>query len=372
MLTTIISFVLILGVIVLVHELGHFITALKLGVDVEEFGIGFPPKIFSIKRKGIVYSLNLIPLGGFVKIKGENGDNNDPRSFSRQASWKKALIISAGVIMNFVTAFIMLSAAFYFGLPQTIDDSIPVDKVVDRQIAIAAVSVNSPAQEQGLQVGDQIVSINGIVPKTAEDVYALIQDNQAEEINLVINRNLENQENIRQEYNITARSLEAGSDPVIGVGIVDTGVVKYGILGSIWQGLKMTGLMIILIVQALYHLLVNVITKGQLSAELAGPVGVAIITGQVVKLGWIYVLQFIAILSINLGIINIFPFPALDGGRLLFIGIEKITRKKINQTVEGWIHNSGFILLIIFILFITYRDIVRYGSQMLAGVKNIF
>jgi regulator of sigma E protease len=152
---------------------------------------------------------------------------------------------------------------------------------------------------------------------------------------------------------------------VMGVGLARTAIVAYRWHEAIWQGLKNTGLMAYSIVLALILLVKNIILTGQVSADLAGPVGMAVLTGQVTQLGWIYVLQFTALLSLNLGIINILPIPALDGGRLLFVLIERIRGKKINQKIENTIHSIGFAFLMILVLLVTYRDIVRWGGQII-------
>ncbi len=369
---TFITFVLVLGFLVLVHELGHFVSAIKLGVDVEEFGIGFPPKIFSIKRKGIVYSLNLIPLGGFVKIKGESGDEdkNDPRSFANQKAWKKSIILSAGVFMNLVSAFVLLSIGFYLGLPQAIDRNIQDKNITYQGVVIMEVMENSSADKSGLEIGDYIISINDKELDQADDVYDSISSNIAdnsENIKLVIKRRGE-----EKEFDIKPTIMENNSQPIIGIGLIDTGIVNYSFLGSIIHGFNVTIAMIKNIIIAFGELLWNLITGQGLAQELSGPVGVAIISGQVAKMGWIYVLQFAAILSINLGIINILPFPALDGGRLLFVAIEKIRGKKIPPKIEALIHNTGFILLLLLILVVTFRDIGKYGGGFIEMIKNIF
>ena len=153
---------------------------------------------------------------------------------------------------------------------------------------------------------------------------------------------------------------------MIGIGITETGIIDYGFFGSIAQGFKVTIAMIVGIVLALYHLVADLVTKGHLAAGFGGPVAVAVVTGQIVKLGFINIVYFAAILSINLGVINFFPFPALDGGRALFIIIQAITRKKLNEKVEAWIHNSGFIVLIFILVAVTLRDFKIYG----AGIWN--
>jgi len=175
-----------------------------------------------------------------------------------------------------------------------------------------------------------------------------------------------------KEFNIEPSIMTEGEQAIVGIGLIDTGIVSYSLLGSIRHGFEVTIAMIKNVVFAFKDLLLNLITGQGLSQELSGPVGVAIIAGQVAKMGWLYVLQFAAILSINLGVINILPFPALDGGRLLFVGIEKLRGKKITPKTEAIIHNSGFILLIALILVVTFRDIGKYGLDFIEGIKNIF
>ncbi|KKP91251.1 MAG: Membrane-associated zinc metalloprotease [Parcubacteria group bacterium GW2011_GWA2_36_10] len=365
---SIISFVLILGVLVLAHELGHFVTAIKLGVGVEEFGIGFPPKIFSFKRKGIVYSINLLPLGGFVKIKGENGDEvADPKSFVNQKAWKKSLILSAGVIMNFILGFVFLSIGFFIGLPQAVDQNTPTENITERNVVVAEVLAASPADRAGLKLGDKIIDIDGQAIADSEFLYTYIQTHNQQELSLNILRGQENLD-IKTKPEIFGENKE----PILGISMLDTGIVHYGFWTALWQGLKSTALMTWLILAAFGNLLKDLFTTGHLSPDLSGPVGVAIMSGQVAKLGFIYILNFAAILSLNLAVLNILPIPALDGGRLFFVIIEKIRGKKMGEKIEGILHNSGFVLLMLLILVITWRDFVKYGAQMWQGIMNIF
>ncbi|MDD5749836.1 MAG: site-2 protease family protein [Patescibacteria group bacterium] len=365
---TIVVFILILGLLIFVHELGHFITAIRLGVKVEEFGLGFPPRLVSFKKKGVIYSLNWIPLGGFVKIKGEQGeDGDDPQSFAKQAAWKKLVIISAGVFMNFLLAFVFLSVAFYFGLPQVIDRDNISRPVSNPQVIIADIYPGSAAQEGGIEIGDQLMAIGGQSLDNSQAAHERIKSESGQAMDLLLLRKGE-----ELSLSLEPRPIEDQGEPVLGIGMIDVGVIKYGFFESIWQGLRATVLMIGMVVSALYHLLANLISRGEVAAEFGGPVAVAVVTGQIVQMGWIYILQFVAILSINLGVINFFPFPALDGGRALFIVAQAIARRQLNQKVEAWIHNSGFIILIFLIILITFRDFGRYGGQMIEYVKNIF
>lgn len=355
MIETIIALVLVLGLLILVHELGHFMTARSLGVDVEEFGMGFPPRIAGFKKGGVLYSINWIPFGGFVKIKGESGeDRDDPKSFAAQRAWKKALILSAGVIMNVILAFVLFVIGFNIGLPQALDDSVKNYRVTDKNIVIAEVLPESPAANAGLQIGDKIIAINDTTFGNIDDVQKVLQQNQDQESTWMIGKGDQ-----QQSYTLKPEVLKDQAKPMVGVVMLETGVVHYGFFGSIWQAAKVTILMIGQMFEAFYSLIYNLVSRGALDARLSGPVGVAVIASQVVSLGWIHVLQFAAVLSLNLAVINILPFPALDGGRLLFVLAESLTRRRLNQKVEAWIHNSGFILLIILLIFITIRDIGR-------------
>lgn len=365
---TVLVFILILGVLVLAHEFGHFLSALKLGVDVEEFGIGFPPRIIAFTRKGIKYSLNLIPIGGFVKIKGESGgDLSDPRSFFIQPTWKKSIILSAGVVMNFVLAFVLLVIGFYHGLPQAIEGKIDPTKVTEQSVIVMEILDNSPAAKAGLAVGDRILAINNIEISQSNDVYSLLDQSLKSEVTIKYVR-----EKQTQEIKVTPAAVANSSEPLLGLGVIDTGIIHYGFLASLWQGLRATALLTWQILEALYTLLATLLTKGKLMAEISGPVGVAAMTGKFVKMGWVFIIEFAALLSINLGIVNILPFPALDGGRLLFVVIEKIRGRRVSDKIENLVHNSGFVLLMLLLLVVTFRDISRYGGSILGFFKNFF
>jgi regulator of sigma E protease len=366
---TIIIFILILGVLVFVHELGHFVSAVKLGIDVEEFAIGFPPKIVAWTKKGIRYSLNWIPMGGFVKIKGEQGEGlDDPRSFVNQPAWKKLIVISAGVLMNFLLAFVLLSAVFMAGFPQELTDDIDKTKVRDKNVVILQIAKESPADRAGLEVGDKIMTINGKSFENYEEVYTELEFLRGEDIDLSVKKS----DDQKLSYKLRHEILEEDGQLMVGIGITETGIVDYGFFGSIAQGFKVTIAMIVGIVMALYYLLADLITKGSLAEGFGGPVAVAVVTGQIVKLGFINIVYFAAVLSINLGVINFFPFPALDGGRALFITLQAITRKKLNEKVEAWIHNSGFIILVAVLIAVTFRDFTIYGAGIWNAIKAWF
>ena len=369
MILTIITLVIVLGIIILFHEIGHFVSAKKMGVDVEEFGVGFPPRIFGKKYKGTIYSLNWIPIGGFVKIKGEQGEGkDDPRSFASKKIWRRAIILSAGVFMNFVLAFIIFSISFGIGSPTIIDESIsPNTKIKDEKIQIVEVVDDSPADRAELKVGDIIISLDNKSIKETEDFSQYTAKKTGQEIILKIKRG--DQE---LEKKLTPEKDEELERGIVGVWLVKTGLVSYPWYQSIWMGLKSTVSITWQILVALYEIIKNLLITHQTAVDIAGPVGIAVITGQVAKMGFVYILQFAALLSINLAIINFLPFPALDGGRVLFLVIEKIRGKPVNRKVEATIHNIGFILLILLLVFITFKDVSRFGENIKNFFSNIF
>lgn len=369
MFTTIIIFILILGLLVFVHELGHFIMARKTGMRVEEFGIGFPPRLFSKVKNGTRYSINLIPLGGFVKITGENEEvQDDPQSFSNKKIWQRAVVLVAGVTMNVFLAFVVLTIGFMSGLPHVVDESIPQNaKIRNHSVQVVEVLETSPAAEAGIELGDQLLTINSETISSADFLQSYVAEHADEEVAIAVKRNKD-----FIEYTITPTMLEGQEQAVIGVSIAETGVVSYPWYQAIWEGLKTTLFLLGKIVSLFAILLFNLVTKGQLIADISGPLGIAVMTGQVVDLGVAYILQFIAVLSLNLAVLNIVPFPALDGGKLLFLLIEKIKGSPINQKVENMIHNFGFLFLILLIVIITFHDFAQFGGGILDRIKPLF
>lgn len=367
MFLTIIIFILVLGIIVLVHEFGHFIAARKNGVFVEEFGIGFPPHAATLytTKKGMKITLNWLPVGGFVKLKGEQGDHSDEHdSFINKKPWRRSIILVAGVTMNIVLAIILFSAGYIAGLPKAVD-SVPQRFVSIQNTRLQIVNVldGSPAQTAGLEAGDIIVSLNEVRPENAEDIRTMAKTVGDKPIQFVYER-----DNKVSSVEIAPVFLPQDTSQVtFGLSTVRIGTVSYPFWYAIWMGIRESAQLLWLIITALATLLYNLFTQQPVSADLVGPVGVAVITGKFVNLGFIYVLQFVALISLNLAIINIIPFPALDGGRLFFLLIEKIKGSPINQKTEAVIHNVGFIILLILVGFVTVRDILHIDY-----ISNLF
>ncbi len=382
---TILLLVIILGILVFVHELGHFLVAIRNGVKAEEFGFGFPPRILGIvKEKGkkriiwgnknvksdaTIFSLNWIPLGGFVKIKGENGENKEKKekdSFASQSAWVRIKILAAGVMMNFFLAWILMSVVFMLGAPEIIENK---NNNQHQKVQITQVLPNTPAAQAELQVGDEIISLkynqNYLKINSVQEVQNFVQKHKGEEIIIKLKRG-----NKIIKKNITPRKNPPQNQGALGIGLANTTLVKYPWYQAIYKGLVATFNAALLIFTFLGILLKKLFGGVSVADQVAGPVGIAYMTKQVSELGLIYLLQFMAILSINLGVINILPFPALDGGRILFILIEKIKGKPLSQKIENLMHNLGFILLISVMIVVTFNDFLRY--HLIDKIKHLF
>ncbi len=354
MFLTIFVFILILGLLIFVHELGHFMMAKRAGIKVEEFGFGFPPRLFGIKRGETVYSLNLFPIGGFVKIYGENNrkdgekDKEKKRAFYSQPIKIRTKILVAGVAMNLILAIILLGFGHLIGLPTIIGDD-EKENLRDSRIQVAQVAFDSPAEKAGIMVGDTIRNV-----LTITELQQFIRAHQGEEIVLTIERG-----NDVFERNLVPRLEYPQDQGPLGIALVRTAVVSQPWYKAFFMGVISAFTLLGAILAALGNLIWQLITTGQSMIEGGGPVYIFSLTGQAAQLGFIYILQLTAILSINLAIINILPFPALDGGRLIFLAIEKIKGSPVSQKIEGLSHTLGFIVLIFLMIAITWHDIVR-------------
>lgn len=360
MLLTIIVFILILGLLVFVHEFGHFITAKRAGARVEEFGFGFPPRIFGVKKGETIYSLNLIPLGGFVKIYGEEGQHRkDPRSFSSKKIRTRAGILVAGVSFNALLTIVLLFFGYLVGFPSLITDE-NRSNARDLKVQIIEVAVGSPADEAGLMAGDAILSLkfgdSSIAVDNINGVQKFIDEHKGKNIAITAQR-----EGKEFDVSLTPRLNPPQGEGEIGIAMAETGIISLPWHKSLWRATDSTVYFARFIAFTIFKLIKDLVISGgsEILAGISGPVGIAAMTGQAARLGFIYVLQLAAVLSITLAVINVLPFPALDGGRLLFLGIEKIKGKPINQKIEKMIHSIGFFALIFLMILVTVRDIER-------------
>ncbi len=387
MFIAIIAFIFVLGLLILAHELGHFLTARLFKVKAEEFGFGYPPRIIGWVKdnygkwktvgpqtepeqyKNTVWSLNWLPLGGFVKIKGEDSNQlQEPDSFAAKPIWQRFIMLFAGVFMNFVLAFVLLSFAFVGGVPSLVDDQPDSSLAAQNpQVQIMEVQPDSPAAQAGLRPGDVIVAINHQPVAYIKDVQRLISSRANQPTSIDIQRAGE-----RIKLTVTPHSSNDSSPAMIGVGLVKTAIVKYPWYEAIYRAALTTGALTIEILKAFGKIIINLTTQHRIEAEVAGPIGIAVLTGQVVKLGWVYLLQFAALLSINLAIINLLPIPALDGGRILFLIIEKIKGRPVKQKFEASAHQLGFIFLMLLMFLVIFKDLRAYGGKIWQVLINIF
>lgn len=353
MLIAIIAIIAVLSLAIYVHELGHFWAARKTGTKVEEFGFGYPPRIFGIKKGETLYSINWIPFGGFVKIKGAEGESDkkpDQDSFLVKKIWQRAFIMYAGVMMNVVLAIVLFSITFMTGSPGYVSDDIDPSAVVsDNKIQILSVEEGYPAKEAGLEVGSVIVSIDGQELANIDQ----LNDYNRNRANQLITLEIEDGNELQSIQLVLKENEDRG---VMGVSLIEVGLIKYPFFSAIWLGIKSTFTYIALIFIFIFNLFKGLLMGQSVAGEVTGPIGVAFLTSRVVKLGFNYLVQFTAIISVNLAVLNILPIPALDGSRLMFLLIEKIRKKRVSAKFEGMFHTVGFGLLIVLSVFVAFQD----------------
>lgn len=360
-------FVVIIGfsILVIAHELGHFFVAKWSGMKIEGFGLGFPPKIFSYesKKSGTVYSINWIPFGAFVKIKGEDeifekGQKSESDSFGGKPAWKRAAVIFAGVAMNLLFAILIFSFLYgAIGFKESVEDS--DTSVNDPQIQIIEVRDNSPAYSAGIQLGD-VIKIARFDGNSAEidkisQFQEIVEKNKDKEILLLISRKGEN-----KEINVIPRKDFPEGEGPIGIGLSRVGLVKVKWYQAPVKGIVETFEVVKLMAVFLWDLLAKLFTGSRVPLDsFSGPVGIVVESSKIVKLGISPTLWLFAFISINLFIVNLLPIPALDGGRLVFLAIEKIKGSPVDQKLEQKMHIIGFFALIALILLITIKDVAR-------------
>lgn len=442
---TIILFLVVLAVLIFVHELGHFLVAKKSGIRVDEFAIGFPPKIFSWIRGETKYVLNLIPFGGYVKIFGENPDEESmtgtdhKRSFVNAKKWKQVCVLLSGIFFNILFAWILISISFMFGslVPVGIKASDYSKYIKDSQVILTGVMPNSVAENIGLRAGDSIIKIiSGGVQSGTDDpkdisiasIQEIIANNKNTELEIFYKRDGQilsakviptlasqtstsstvststihivqtgdtlnmiakkygflnyieagilsvpsgNFDFIRMGDVITIRNLkidavtaeiinDISGKKIIGIYMENVGVVKLSPILALWEGGKLTIITIKQVAIGLGTFIFKAV-KGQGDfSQVSGPVGIVGLVGEATHFGLAYFLGFVAFISLNLAVINFVPFPALDGGRVLFVIIESIIRRPIKPKIANMANAIGFFILISLMIVITYRDIMKF------------
>jgi regulator of sigma E protease len=361
---TVIGIFLVLSVLILIHEFGHFIMAKRAGVWVEEFGFGLPPRLFGKKIGETIYSLNWLPFGGFVRLHGEmteEGIKDPKRSFMGKSKMARASIIVAGIFMNLILAIVCFAIVYSFvGIPRQ-----------QGFVQVIDVPANSPAAEAGVTANDVILSFDGTEVTRSEEFTKLTKENAGEQIKLRVKRGEE-----EKEFNITLRANPEDGKSYLG--IIVTSEMTY--FPPLWQrpiygayyGLIASYNTTISVFQGLGGIATN-IGQGQAPKDTVGPVGILAIIYIVLKQGILPILNLMGLISINLAVLNVLPIPALDGGRLLFIGIEALFGKKVVPKVEAAFHTVGFALLIGLIFMISFFDIKRIiSSGGITGFINSF
>ena len=363
---SIVIFIIILLVLVLVHEFGHFFTAKMFGIRVDEFGFGFPPKLFSKKIGETEYSINALPFGGFVKIFGENPDDENTngldsaRSFVNKPKWQQALVLFAGIFSNFLLAWLLFSIGFMSGLPTSVGAEPAGTTLSDVHLTVVSVLPKSPAEVAGLKVGDKIISVDSgkdlVSDINPDTLKAFVLSHGNSEIDVGYLRGKNTEINIAKT---TPKINATDNQPEIGISMDMIGTAKLPFFSAFWQGLKLNWLMTENTVTGLYSLISEALRGHGSLAGVSGPVGMVGIVGDAYQFGFVYLLSFTALISINLAIINLIPFPALDGGRILFLLIEKIKGSRLNPKIANMANMIGFSILILLMLFITYHDVVK-------------
>jgi len=329
---TILYAVLIFCLLILVHELGHFAVAKAVGIKINEFSLGMGPRLLRFGKGETDYSLRLFPIGGYVKMEGEDEDSEDPRAFNNKPSYQRALVIVAGAFMNLLTTVLIIGImAFVFGAATNV---------------IGEVTPGYPAEKAGILPGDRIVSIEGNKVSEWSEVISNVSESTGKTIAIVLERQGETLSLVSQvtEDQTGRRVIGITTKPERSLGKA----VATGFLSTWHMGQKMV------------EYLGTLFTGGGSMEDLVGPVGIVSIINDNAKLGFVYIANLAALISLNLGIVNLLPFPALDGGRLLFLVIRKVTGKAITDEIEGKIHFAGIMLLFTLMIYLVFQDVDRF------------
>ncbi len=362
---TTVLLIIVLALLVLVHELGHFLVAKWSNIDVEEFGLGLPPRAWGRKIGDTLYSLNWIPFGGFVRISGDDEDSTPGastvrpgRGFKEKSFFTKTAVMAGGVIANAYLAFFLVAAAFWVGLPVSVE-SFPDAQIKESWVSIVGVVPDTPAAALGLVVPSRIsaISVAGERFEVASplDVQSHVQSSAGAKVTLYIT----DTDGSERPYEILPTLRGNGTVPSIGVELDVIGIPSYGLFGALKQSYLLSGKLIAGTALGLVNLIAGAFSGTASLDSVSGPVGIAGILADARSAGLGPLLFIVALISMSLAVINFVPFPALDGGRFLFLLIEAILRRPIKPAVSRTVNLVGFVLLLLLMVFVTYHDIAK-------------
>jgi regulator of sigma E protease len=342
-------FIIALSILVLVHELGHFLAAKRTGVKVEEFGLGLPPRIFGKKIGGTVWSLNWLPIGGFCKLYGEDGDGKGTDAFNNKNPWQKMLIVLGGVLMNLVLAVVIFSVVYTItGVPKETD-----------QVKIIGVAPNSPAASAGLKENDVILKVGDIKINKPDQLTTEVEKYKGKKVSLEIGGT---NHDSPVQMQVEVRENPPSGEGSMGVAISNTDLVKvhwYQFYEGILAGFKEAYFWGKIIAGGVFDMIGGLLS-GRVPKDVSGPIGMYEATSAIRNnQGLLAVIHFFGVVSVNLAIVNVLPFPALDGGRIIFVLYELFTRKRVNQKIETVVNNIGMLILLALIAIITAGDVMR-------------
>lgn len=354
-------FIAVLVVLIVVHEFGHLVAAKLSGMRVDEFGIGYPPRALTFARWGeTAFTLNWLPFGGFVRIYGEDSDVHGPHAFASRPRILQAFTLVAGVAMNFIFAYVLITGALMAGTPRALSPD-EVSRAHDVSLAVAQVLPGTPAQAAGLLAGDSIISAQSRAGEwhatDPESFTDFIAANGGQKVALTITR-----ENTQKMITATPANGIVPNDPqryALGVEVGTVGVISMPFQKAIFEGASLTWGATALTAAGLWHLFSGFAALHPDLSQVAGPVGIAGAVGSASHTGFGDLLSLMAIISINLAIVNLIPVPALDGGRLLFVAIESVIRRPIKARIALAINSVGFALLILLMVVVTVHDIIK-------------
>jgi len=388
LISLLVIFFVLLALLVLTHELGHFLVSIWAGVTVEEFGFGLPPRLIGLvkirdkkNKKSFwkvihkyskinyddkeaispIYSLNAVPFGGFVKIFGEDGENkHDSKSFAAQPVSKRFLILIAGIVMNFILGVFLFTIGYWSGFPEIIEDSLIIK---DAKVQVINVSPGSPAEISGIKVGDTIRTVvlpdqEKITVDKVETIQSISKLWSGKTIIIEVLRG-----NDIYRFGVEPRVNPPEGQGPLGISPARIGIIKYPLLESFKISLQESFQLIWIMFDYFKGIVGRLIQAQPVSVEVSGPIGIVVLTNQFREMGFPYLLKFAGLISLNLAFINFIPYPALDGGRILFLLIEKVKGKPVSPKLEQIIHAIGLYSLLLLMVLVTFKDVSRFQDK---------